>query len=144
MEDGLAKVPKLELAQYKFILSRVTSVAVNTTPNKAKLAKTTPTNIQALSIIFNNNNFSLTKIKDDLLAEIVKDNMTPFYLECCKDLNWQVDQALVNKMKQENENKLKELDSKIEDAEKNLGETEIRETNLAKAEYLSLIGDKVI
>lgn len=37
---------------------------------------------------------------------------------------------------------LKELDSKIEDAEKNLGDTEIRETNLAKAEYLSLIGDK--
>jgi hypothetical protein len=35
------------------------------------------------------------------------------------------------------------LDSKIEDSEKNLGETEIREANLAKAEYLSLIGDKV-
>lgn len=37
---------------------------------------------------------------------------------------------------------LKELDSKIEDAEKNLGDTEIRESNLTKAEYLSLIGDK--
>lgn len=68
--------------------------------------------------------------------------MTPFYLECCKDLGWSVDQNLVNKMKSENEAKLKELDSKIEDSEKNLGETEIRETNLAKAEYLSLIGDK--
>ena len=34
------------------------------------------------------------------------------------------------------------MDEKIEDAEKNLGETEIRETNLAKAEYLSSIGDK--
>ena len=34
------------------------------------------------------------------------------------------------------------MEGKIEDAEKNLGETEIRETNLAKAEYLSLIGDK--
>lgn len=38
--------------------------------------------------------------------------------------------------------KLKELDAKIEDAEKNLGDTEIRESNLLKAEYLSLIGDK--
>ncbi len=37
-----------------------------------------------------------------------------------------------------------DLDSKIEDAEKNLGETEIREANLARAEYLSLIGDKVL
>lgn len=36
------------------------------------------------------------------------------------------------------------MDSKIEDAEKNLGETEIREANLARAEYLSLIGDKVL
>mgnify|MGYP001810754841 CR=1 FL=1 len=33
--------------------------------------------------------------------------MTPFYLECCKDLGWNVDQTLVNKMKLENENKLK-------------------------------------
>ena len=69
--------------------------------------------------------------------------MTPFYSECCKDLGWSVDDGLVQKMKAANEEKLKELDSKIEDAEKNLGETEIRETNLVKAEYLSLIGDKV-
>jgi 26S proteasome regulatory subunit N7 len=69
--------------------------------------------------------------------------MTPFYLDCCKELNWKVDDKLVSKMKLENETRLKELDGKIEDAEKNLGETEIREANLAKAEYLSLIGDKV-
>ena len=37
---------------------------------------------------------------------------------------------------------LKQLEIRIEDAEKNLGDTEIREANLAKAEYLSLIGDK--
>jgi 26S proteasome regulatory subunit N7 len=34
------------------------------------------------------------------------------------------------------------LDEKIDDAEKNLGETEIREAYLAKAEYLSSIGNK--
>lgn len=33
--------------------------------------------------------------------------MTPFYLECCKDLGWTVDQNLVNKMKAENDSKLK-------------------------------------
>jgi 26S proteasome regulatory subunit N7 len=69
--------------------------------------------------------------------------MTPFYLECCKDLNWQVDQNnILNRMRTENETKLKALDDKIEDAEKNLGESEIREANLAKAEYLSSIGDR--
>jgi 26S proteasome regulatory subunit N7 len=68
--------------------------------------------------------------------------MTPFYLECCKDLGWSVDKKLEATMKAANEEKLKELDTKIEDAEANLGETEIRETNLEKAEYLSLIGSK--
>ncbi len=33
--------------------------------------------------------------------------MTPFYLECCKDLGWKVDQALVDKMRVENEAKIK-------------------------------------
>ena len=86
--------------------------------------------------------------------------MTQYYHDCCKDLGWQADQSLVLKMKNENEKKLKvtlvylkflfysrkilkELDGKIEDAEKNLGESEIREANLLKAEYLSLIGEKV-
>jgi 26S proteasome regulatory subunit N7 len=46
--------------------------------------------------------------------------MTPFYLDCCKELGWSVDQNLVKKMKTSNEEKLKELDSRIEDAEKNL------------------------
>lgn len=45
-------------------------------------------------------------------------------------------------MRQENEKKIKELDEAIEDANKNLGEMEVREANLAKAEYLSFIGDK--
>jgi len=121
MEEGLPKVPKLELAQAKFVLSKESNPAT-------KSVNRTPA--------------SLAAIKDNLLKEIVKDNMTPFYLDCCKDLQWPVDQTLVNKMKAENEAKLKDLDSKIEDAEKNLGETEIREANLARAEYLSLIGDK--
>jgi 26S proteasome regulatory subunit N7 len=116
MEEGLPKVPKLELAQFKFLLTREIGA-------KSPKAET-------------------LKIKENLLNEIIKDNMTPFYLDCCKELSWEVDEKLLGKMKLENETKLKELDGKIEDAEKNLGETEIRETNLAKAEYLSLIGDK--
>lgn len=117
MEEGLAKVPKLDLAQHKYVL---TKEATSPNPNKA----------------------ATQSVKEKLMAGIILDNMSPFYSECCKDLGWSVDDGLVQKMKAANEEKLKELDSKIEDAEKNLGETEIRETNLDKAEYLSLIGDK--
>lgn len=69
--------------------------------------------------------------------------MAPFYEEVCRDLGWKVDQALLTKMKEANENKLKELDNAIEDAEKNLGETEVRDAMLSKAEYYSKIGAKV-
>ena len=34
-------------------------------------------------------------------------DMTPYYLECCKELEWPVDHTLVAKMKAENEAKLK-------------------------------------
>lgn len=117
MEEGLAKVPKLDLAQYKYVL---TQEITHPNPNKA----------------------ATQSVKEKLLAGIIADNMTPFYLECCKDLGWPVDKKLEATMKTANETKLKELDTKIEDAEKNLGETEIRESNLEKAEYLSLIGSK--
>ena len=60
----------------------------------------------------------------------------------CETLKWSFDEKTFNKMKEKNEEKLKEFDFTIEDAEKNLGEMEVREANLAKAEYYSLIGDK--
>lgn len=70
--------------------------------------------------------------------------MAPFYEEVCQDLDWKVDQTLLAKMKNANEEKLKELEETIEDAEKNLGEMEVREANLKKSEYLCRIGDKVL
>lgn len=69
--------------------------------------------------------------------------MAPFYEELCKDLGWSVDKTLLQKMKDANEKELKTLDEKIEDAEQNLGESEVRDALLAKAEYLCKIGDKV-
>ena len=69
--------------------------------------------------------------------------MAPFYQEICKDLGWNLDQKLLDRMKAENESELKKLDEAVEDAEKNLGETEVRDFMLKKAEYLSRIGDKV-
>ena len=69
--------------------------------------------------------------------------MAPFYEILCSQFEWPVDAAFVQKMKAKNEEKVKELDSAVEDAQKNLGETEVRDFMLKKAEYFSRIGDKV-
>lgn len=69
--------------------------------------------------------------------------MVLFYEEFCKDLKWKCDENLLKKMKVVNEVELKKFDVFIEDVEKNLGEIEVREFMLKKAEYLCKIGDKV-
>lgn len=70
-------------------------------------------------------------------------DMAPYYEALCKSLDWQMDMDLLSKMKKANEEELKRLDEELEDAEKNLGESEIRDAMMAKAEYLCQIGDKV-
>ncbi|KAL4227085.1 26S proteasome non-ATPase regulatory subunit 6 [Mactra antiquata] len=110
-EEGLAKNPNLQLAQWKFLL----------TTDVYKDDK---------------------DIKQKTLDFIKEHSMAPFYEDLCRDLSWKVDYALLKKMKAENVAELKKLDEAIEDAEKNLGESEIRESMLKKAEYLCAIGDK--
>ncbi|TKS72689.1 26S proteasome non-ATPase regulatory subunit 6 [Collichthys lucidus] len=68
--------------------------------------------------------------------------MAPYYKGLCKDLKWQLDGDLLSKMKKANEEELKRLDDVLDDAEKHLGESEIRDAMMAKAEYLIRIGDK--
>ena len=70
-------------------------------------------------------------------------DMAPFYEEICPDLGWPVDHTLLDNMKQANKVELAKLEKAIEDAETNLGETEVRDALLSKAEYLCKIGDKV-
>ena len=69
--------------------------------------------------------------------------MAPFYEHVCNELKWSVDNARLRQMKEENAKELEELDSRIKDAEENLGELEIRDAYLNKAEYYVNIGDKV-
>lgn len=69
--------------------------------------------------------------------------MAPFYELICEEQGWTVDTDFLNKMKAENEEGLKKLDEKLKDAEENLGETEISDTLLARAEHFAKIGDKV-
>ena len=69
--------------------------------------------------------------------------MAPFYELICEEQGWAVDAALLESMKKENEEALKKLDERLKDAEENLGETEISDTLLARAEHFAKIGDKV-
>lgn len=64
------------------------------------------------------------------------------YIHACKELNENTNSELLQKMKEKTEEKIKELDSKIHDASENLGETDVRDACLAKAEYLVEIGDR--
>merc|ERR1712226_158555 len=81
-------------------------------------------------------------LKSDILKLIEQDDMLPFYQLTCKDLGWKLDDSFAKKMKAKNQAELEVLDKKISDTEANLGESDIRDAYLAKAEYLCKIGDK--
>ncbi|KAK6175489.1 hypothetical protein SNE40_013947 [Patella caerulea] len=83
-----------------------------------------------------------SELKKTLLDAIKSDSMATWYEEVCKDLGWKIDTKLLKDMKSANEAELKKLDAEIEDAEKNMGETEIRDSMLKKAEFLCKVGDK--
>ena len=108
-DEGLPKVPNLELAQLKFLISLQPG-------DKA--------------------------LKEKLLAEIKANNMTPFYLECVKDGQLSSDDKLSQSMRAVNDEKLKELNDKIEENEKAFGDSEVRESYLAKSQYLCTIADR--
>ena len=67
--------------------------------------------------------------------------MGPIYQHCCKILSQPCDEAKLSAMTITNSQRLSELEEKIKDAETNQGEQEIRDALLAKAEFLSSIGD---
>ncbi|KAF9359208.1 26S proteasome non-ATPase regulatory subunit 6 [Mortierella sp. AD094] len=102
------------------------------------------------SIELSQNRFLLTsgpkdthaQAQEAILNKIKEDNMAPFYELICEEQGWPVDTALLNQMKKENEEALKKLDDRLKDAEENLGETEISDTLLARAEHFAKIGDK--
>jgi len=111
-EEGLKKIPDLRISQWKFELQ-----SVDRLKNDAAT-------------------------KDNIMNAIKEHKMAPLYQIYAKDLNWTVDNTLLESMKEENAKALKEMDASIEDAEENLGESELREALLKKAEYLAVIGDK--
>lgn len=130
--EGLATNPNLELAQYKFYLTL--DQHKNDASVKQKLMDAICSDGKVLLFFLN--------FRIYLKSILNKVDMALFYEEVCKELNWTVDPVLLSGMKERNDAKLKALDAAIEDAEQNLGEMEVRESNLKKAEFLCRIGNK--
>jgi len=77
-----------------------------------------------------------------LLDEMKKHNMVEYYKIVAKELGWAEDSGLVKEMEAKRKERAAELQQQLENAEKNEGETEIKDALLAKAEHLVEIGDK--
>jgi len=116
-EAGLSKIPDLGLAQKRFLLA---------------LPKT-----RALELKVDQN-----KIKEELLDQIKAGYMAELYKEVCVELNLPVNNSVLEEMQGKNKEELDRLTNAIELAEKNEGESEVREAMVAKCEYLTSIGDK--
>ncbi|PNH04218.1 putative 26S proteasome non-ATPase regulatory subunit 6 [Tetrabaena socialis] len=81
-------------------------------------------------------------LKAEVIATLLKDNLSPLYQHLATELGWELDAAKLAEMQAANSAKLAKLEEKRKDAEENLGETEVRDAMLAKAEYLGSIGDR--
>lgn len=81
-------------------------------------------------------------VKQSLLKEIVAKCMTPFYEHCCKQLGWNVDEPLLDRMRDANSAELAVLHAKKEEAESKLGDMEVLDALFAIARFEARIGNK--
>lgn len=84
------------------------------------------------------------ELKTTMMAEIETKNMAPYYRHLCELLGWMEDADVYNKMKAENDKAIVVFEEKEKDAKENLGDSEVREAMLARADYLAEIGEKAV
>lgn len=83
------------------------------------------------------------KLKAEVLEVVKQKDMLPYYEKyLCPSPLGPADEALKAQMKAKNEEALAKLEERIKDAKENLGDMEIRDALLAKAEFYNRIGDK--
>lgn len=82
------------------------------------------------------------KYSQRLLKIIQDEEMGPYYEYLVANNLLPHDANLQRELQEKNTAKLQQLEDKLKDAEQNLGENEIREAYLSKAEYLCQIGNK--
>mmetsp|Transcript_9175 Transcript_9175/g.25662 ORF Transcript_9175/g.25662 Transcript_9175/m.25662 type:complete len:387 (-) Transcript_9175:171-1331(-) len=83
------------------------------------------------------------KLQAEVLEIVKQKAMLPYYEKyLCPLPLGAADEALKAQMKSENDETLAKLQERIKDAHENLGDIEIRDALLAKAEFYNRIGDK--
>lgn len=81
-------------------------------------------------------------IKQRLITYVTDNFMGPWYAHLCSTFGWEKNEELHKTMVEKNEKDLKQLDDLKKNSEENMGDTEVREAMLSKAEYYGEIGDK--
>lgn len=82
------------------------------------------------------------KVKNTILQTVKEKSMLPFYENLCKEAGWAADDSLKASLKKANDEELAKLEEKIKDAQENLGDVEVRDGLLSKAEFFNRTGDK--
>lgn len=83
------------------------------------------------------------RIRSELLATVREKGMLPYYEKyLCPGPAGPPDEALKAELKKQNAEEEAKLDERIKDAKENLGDIEIRDALLAKANFFNRIGNK--
>eukprot|EP00446_Apocalathium_sp_SHHI-4_P014810 CAMPEP_0177211828 /NCGR_PEP_ID=MMETSP0367-20130122/32301_1 /TAXON_ID=447022 ORGANISM="Scrippsiella hangoei-like, Strain SHHI-4" /NCGR_SAMPLE_ID=MMETSP0367 /ASSEMBLY_ACC=CAM_ASM_000362 /LENGTH=388 /DNA_ID=CAMNT_0018661041 /DNA_START=46 /DNA_END=1212 /DNA_ORIENTATION=- len=83
------------------------------------------------------------KVQAEVLAEVKEKAMLPYYEKyLCPGALGPADAALKAELQKQNDEELVKLEDKIKDAKENLGDIEVRDGLIAKAEFFNRIGDK--
>ena len=69
--------------------------------------------------------------------------MLPYYEHVCAVLSLQKDEAIINDLKKQSEEKMATFAEKLKDAQENQGETEVADALHAQAAFLAQMGHKV-
>lgn len=137
-EDRVLPIPNLRLPEAVFILAEPKAQSLH-----EKARETLLKGIEA-----DGETQSLVRIltKKMLISLVPPLEMAPYLIALTSSPSSSViplDAALLARLQAKNVEELAKLDAKLDDAEKNLGESEISEALRAKALYLARIGDKV-
>ncbi|CCI45949.1 unnamed protein product [Albugo candida] len=116
IEEGLGSLPVMRIAEVFYLLSHQQSP-------QSTLDKGDAT------------------YRNELMQFIKSNKMAPYYKYVCTQLHWPIDSELLTTLEKENKDEAIQLDEKIEDATKNLGDIEILEALLTKARMHCRIGD---
>lgn len=86
--------------------------------------------------------FRLFLSESDCRPSPFPSGMATLYPSYCERFGWMQEDTTLEAMKAKNAAKIAELDAKVADAVENLGDVEVREALLEKADFFASVGDR--